>query len=470
VVAVASVVVLAAWTYVLPPQFESVRGLNLRALPAWRGLLAPRFSGWLTPPSLQTARAVFRGLTVAGWLGYGTVVWCVFRGARFGGGWTWPVAVPLVLLLAVAMPPVLSTDVFAYIGYGRLSVVHGLNPHLHTQVELVRLGDPTAPFLHWPIASPYGPLWTLISMAAVRVAPAGAVLGSVIALKVVAGLALLGAAAAGRALVARVDPSRAAGTFVLVALNPLLLLEGPGSGHNDVAMVALVLAALVFLSSARPAAAALLLGAAAAIKLVPLVLVPLLALVAARAAATRRRSSVGADVGASVTARVAAAVLSAALALAPVVAAYVPFWEGPRTLGGLGQRWGAGDPDRTAPAPAPTPAPTGAASPARAMADDSDVRLPWRILTRTWPVLLLFLWAAVAVAMGEGEHVFRLATVWGLLSLAIMLVVAGMWFPWYLAWTWPVAVLRFTRPHLVLMGFLLPFSLMLMLAYALPPG
>ena len=451
--------VLAAWTYVLPPEFQSVRGLNLRALHTWRGMVAPFHPGWWTTPSLETARAVFRGLTVAGWLAYGTVVWCVFRGARFGAGWTWPLAVPLVLVLAVAMPPVLSTDVFAYVGYGRLSVVHGLNPHLHTQVELVRLGDPTAPYLHWPIASPYGPLWTLISMAVVRLAPAGALVGPVIALKVAAGLALLGMAAAARALVARADPGRASATFLLVALNPLLLLEGPGSGHNDIAMMALVLAALAALAAGRLAAAALVLGAAAAIKLVPLALVPLLAVAVGRWAARTGRSGVAA--------RAAAAALSAALALAPVAASYAPFWEGPRTLGGLGDRWGAGDPDRA------VPPPTTAASASVSAPTQNGGRAgpsPWRGLARTWPILLVFLWATAAVALGQGDAVFRLATVWGVLSLAIMLFVAGMWFPWYLAWTWPVAVARFTRPHLVLTGFLLPFSLILMLAYALPPG
>jgi hypothetical protein len=463
VAVVMAVAALAALALILPPGFESVRGLNLRAAEDWRARLPAVVARAALALSLDTARLAFRALTVLAWVAYALVVWCVFRGARFGPRWTWPLAVPLALVLGVAMPAVLSTDVFAYVGYGRLAVIHGLNPHLHTQVELVRLGDPTAPYLRWPIASPYGPLWTCLSMAVVRLAPAGAVLGPAIAFKLVAALAVLGVAAGARALVGRVEPERGNATFLLVALNPLLLIEGPGSGHNDVVMIALVVAALVAHAAARPRLAALVVGAAAAVKLVPLVLVPWLAVLAARAAGPRWSS------------RLAAVGVTTALAVAPLAVAYAPFWEGPRTLGGLQQRWKAGDPPPVVTSTAASPPRTSAGGAATVpRTDETRGRglLPGLVgaLSQAWPALLVLLWATAVMAVGQGDAPFRLATVWAMVSLAIMIFVAGMWFPWYLAWTWPVALLRFTRPHLVLSGFLLPFSLMLMLAYALPPG
>jgi len=457
VIVAGTVLALVALALVLPAGFDSVRGLNLRAADEWRARLPALATRAALALSLDTARLLFRALTVVGWVAYGVVAWCVFRGARFGRRWTWPVAVPLALLVAVAMPAVLSTDVFAYVGYARLAVVHGLNPHVHTQVELVRLGDPTAPYLRWPIASPYGPLWTWLSVAVVRVAPSGAVIGAAIAFKVIAALGLLGVAAGARLLVNRAEPGRAHATFVLVALNPLLLIEGPGSGHNDVAMMALVVAALVAHAAARPRVAALLVGGAAAVKLVPLVMVPWLAVIAARAAGPRWPS------------RLAAAGLTTALGLAPLVVTYAPFWEGPRTLAGLQQRWNAGDATPVAASPSPSGTAAGPATTTRP-ADASGWRRVLGALSHAWPALLVFLWATAVVVMGQGDPALRLATVFGVLSLAIMIFVAGMWFPWYLAWTWPLALLRFTRAHLVLSGFLLPFSLMLMLAYALPPG
>lgn len=459
---VLAVVACAASTLVLPEGFTSVRGLNPRAAADWRAWWGTGATGWLggiqAALSLPAARLLFRASTVVAWGAYAGLVWSVFRGARLGQGWTWPLAVPLVLVLAVAMPAVLSTDVFAYLGYGRMAAVHGLNPHLHTQTELVRLGDPTAPYLRWPIASPYGPLWTMLSIVVVRAAPVGAVLAPVIAFKLVAGAALLGTAAAARFLFGRAVPgpasARSAAVFALVALNPLLLLEGPGSGHNDVVMMAVLLGALVTHAAGRPRVAAGLVGVAAAVKLVPLLLVPWLALLAWRAAGGPRWP------------RLAAAVVTVLVALAPVAMAYAPFWEGPRTLGGLGARWDAAAPAMSTPTPSLAPS---AGSPSAPPSPISTSRL-LAMLGQAWPALLVFLWATAAVALGQGEPVLRLATVWGVVSLAVMLFVAGMWFPWYLAWTWPVVVLRFTRVHVVLAGFLLPLSLMLMLAYAWPPA
>src|SRR6185436_6290716 len=69
------------------------------------------------------------------------------------------VAAHVVFLLA---PPLFSADVFAYVDYARLAVVHGLDPYVHGAADAPL--DPVVPFVRWrDVASPYGPLFTLLS-------------------------------------------------------------------------------------------------------------------------------------------------------------------------------------------------------------------------------------------------------------------------------------------------------------------
>jgi hypothetical protein len=457
-----SVLVFAAWQLLMPADFVSVRGLNPAAVTAWRAWLGLSASGW--PMSLATYAGLFRVWLVVACLSYGGLIWFIARGATLSPRWTWSAAAPLVLVLAFVQPASLSTDVFAYIGYGRLGVVHGMNPHLHTQAELLRLGDPTGPYLRWPIPSPYGPLWTLVSMAVVFVAPAGSIIGAVVALKVCAGGAVLSLAAAARAIVRRTDPGRANAVFVAVACNPVLLIEGPGNGHNDLVMVALLLNGFAAISCRRANLAAVLVGLAAAVKLLPLAVVPWLVALAVRAAPP------------SLRARTWAVLLTLALSLAPIVVAYAPFWSGARTLAGIGERWRLSDSDspggptvdssRSDAARSPSDRSTPRAAHGTIEGATSSVR---RIVSRAWPALLIYLWASLAIGLGRGDAALRLATLWCCVALG-MLFVAGLWFPWYLAWLWPMIVLRFTRLHTALTVFALPFSLLLLLAYAIPPG
>ena len=464
---VAAVLFFAGWQLVMPAGFVSVQGVNRGAVVAWWSGMS-RSPPPQPVPSLAIYAAWFRGSLILGWAAYAAMLWLTGRGAGLDPRWRWPLAIPVVTLLALASPASLSTDVFAYVGYGRLAVVHGLNPHLHTQAELIRLGDPSAPFLHWPIASPYGPLWTLLSMAVVWICSLGADTGSitsgvlipVIALKVVAGAALLAAAAWARQIVARTEPRWADAVFFLVALNPLLLVEGPGNGHNDLVMMALLLAGWAAHARGRPRRGAVLVGLAAAIKLIPLLMVPWLITLAAREAPPHWRSRLG------------AATLVLVLSLAPVVAAYAPFWSGARTLDGLVARWELGSPTRSPPPPpsspsSPSPPPSSSDRPREISTVAGSVG---RVAVRIWPALLVYLWASLAICIGQGDAVSRLATVWSCTALASMIFAAGLWFPWYLAWFWIPVVFRFTRLHLALMAFALPFSLLLMFAYATSPG
>ena len=145
------------------------------------------------------------------------------------------VAVVLVIAFALA-PPLLSQDVFSYIAYARLGAVHGLNPYAHAPIELV--SDPSYAHVGWTESpSSYGPLFTLATypLALISVPAALWALKGVAAASVLA-LALLVA----RMAPARgVDPRRG---FVLVALNPLVLVHVVGGAHNDATTMLVALA------------------------------------------------------------------------------------------------------------------------------------------------------------------------------------------------------------------------------------
>jgi hypothetical protein len=209
------------------------------------------------------------------------------------------VAVHVVFLLA---PPLLSADVFGYIGLGRLSAVHHLDPYVFgTGAEPT---DPIRAYLRWHDAkSAYGPLFTALAELLVPLGIAGAV-WTFKAIAFVASLATV-------ALVWRLaerrghDPRIAA---ALVGLNPVVLAFEVGGGHNDALAVALTVAGIALVEDRRAAsgAAAFVLGAA--LKVTPGLLLPF----AFAGRPGRRRSVVaGAGLAAAAAAAVAIAVFGA---------------------------------------------------------------------------------------------------------------------------------------------------------------
>jgi len=149
----------------------------------------------------------------------------------------------LIFLLA---PPMALTDVFNYINYGRMEVVHHLNPYTTIPI-LEPHSDPSFTLSNWhELLSPYGPLFTFLTFAVV---PLG-IAGSFWALKSVMVLASLGtiylvwrcARLLGR------DPVAA---VALVGLNPIVLVWGLGGDHNDFLMIFCIIAGLYMLLLAR---------------------------------------------------------------------------------------------------------------------------------------------------------------------------------------------------------------------------
>ncbi|HEX4406831.1 MAG TPA: hypothetical protein VH560_18460 [Polyangia bacterium] len=332
---------------------------------------------------------------------------------------TW-LARGLVPALAIFAPPALSPDVYAYVGYARLALVHHLNPYVATQRVLIQLHDVTAPFLHWPIASPYGPLWTLVCIAIELPLRAAPLVVAIVAMKLVGAAAVLAIAAGGRRLADHVASGSGPRTFAALALNPLLLVEGVGSAHNDVVMMAAVIWLLVLAARGRLAWALLLAGLATAVKFLPLLLVPWLLLVCGRGEPLARR------------ARSAAAALG--LVLAPTALSYAAFWHGGDLFAGLRGRWALGH------------ARAGDGNPLRAA------------------VVLVAVYALLSLWVSRGD-LTRVLRAWIIQSLFVVFVATGVWFPWYFAWPWTASLVLLRGRDVVFAAVLFIAAFLLMAPY-----
>jgi hypothetical protein len=210
--------------------------------PAW---LAGPFDGvW---PFHSSGGALLRifDYTVAAM--YPLYVLAVVYAPRLRVRWTVAVifAVHVVFLLS---PPLGLTDVFNYLNYGRMEIVHGLNPYA-TIPALEPHGDPAYALSNWHhLLSPYGPLFTIYTFALV---PLGVATSFWIfkATLMLASLGTLWLVWRCAELLGR-DARRA---VLLVGLNPPVLVWGLGADHNDFLMVLLMMVAVhLFLSSRRP--------------------------------------------------------------------------------------------------------------------------------------------------------------------------------------------------------------------------
>jgi len=189
-----------------------------------------------------TLRFMFTGAIVVMFVAY---VWVLRCAPRVPVGWV-VAAIGFVHVIFLISPPLALTDMFNYINYGRMEVVHHLNPYTTIPV-LEPHSDPSYALSNWhELLSPYGPLFTLLTFAVV---PLG-VAGSFWALKgilVAASLTII-------LLVwkcARLLGREPVGAIVLVGLNPIVLVWGLGAGHNDFLMILCIMVGIYLLLLSR---------------------------------------------------------------------------------------------------------------------------------------------------------------------------------------------------------------------------
>ncbi|MGD8759933.1 MAG: polyprenol phosphomannose-dependent alpha 1,6 mannosyltransferase MptB, partial [Anaerolineales bacterium] len=224
---------------------------------------------------------------------YGLGYWLVCRRAALS---SWPRWQKWLLILGfglvfnlVLMPmyPADSTDIYGYIIRGRMSSVHGLNPMVDIPSQIP--DDPFYEFASWrSVTSPYGPAWEALTALTSSIAGDG-YLSNVIAFKTVAVLGFLITAIAVGLSLEKWAPGRVAVGLLLYAWNPLVICKTGGAGHNDAVMTAWLLVSIALLLRERYLLATLAAVVGALVKFIPLMVVPVIAVLAIRKLQGRRR-------------------------------------------------------------------------------------------------------------------------------------------------------------------------------------
>ena len=189
----------------------------------------------------------------------------------------------VIQLTPLAGPLLLSRDVFAYWDYGRIGAKHDANPYLRTPIRYPHDPAFAAMAPGWRrTPDVYGPAFTLASEGIADASPSRSDVAWTFRAAAAAGMLTLVALASFRA-------RRRALAAAVVGWNPLLALQSAGGGHNDVWMMAFVLAALVLADRGRTVLGGISWAVAVFIKSVALGLVP----VALIASGRRRGLAIG---------------------------------------------------------------------------------------------------------------------------------------------------------------------------------
>lgn len=191
-----------------------------------------------------------------------------------------------LLALVLLAPPLLSTDIFSYDAYGRMSALYGANPYVHgpSWIPWDRVSGLIG--AQWSnIPTVYGPLFTALSYV---LAPLS-IAASVVAYKSVAALSSLVIVAVvwKGARLRGLDPVKA---VALVGLNPIIVVYGVGGGHNDLLMLALLMTGVYALLRQRGRTGGALMVTAIAVKMTAGLMLPF-----ALADGTHRRNGARAD-------------------------------------------------------------------------------------------------------------------------------------------------------------------------------
>ncbi len=187
-------------------------------------------------------------------------------GAARGGSTTLAMTLicsALACTAALFFPVVFSSDVYAYAGYG-LMALHGLDPYAHAAVPL---RGPLMDAVLWqwgnpPPACVYGPAFVWFTQATVAIFAGFGPAAPLWALRISAcGALVLCAPLAHAAFPERTRVAAAAG----IALNPIAIWAA-AEGHNDVYLVAIVLAGSALITRGRHFTGAVVVSLSALVK------------------------------------------------------------------------------------------------------------------------------------------------------------------------------------------------------------
>jgi hypothetical protein len=223
-------------------------------------------------------------------------------------------ATVIVLNLAMLwMYPIGAADIFDNIMRGRITAQYGGNPFYET--PSVYSQDPFYAYAGWKkFTTAYGPLWELLAALSSRIAGAG-ILTNILAFKLLGLIAYLGCIKLIGLILEKYAPERTLQGLCLFALNPLVIYETAGNGHNDIVVTFFVLLALVTLLKERFTLSAVSLIAGGLVKFIPIMLLPVGFVIGLQAQGTKRQ-------------RWRFAITTAAACATLIAILNGPFWQG----------------------------------------------------------------------------------------------------------------------------------------------
>lgn len=183
-------------------------------------------------------------------------------------------------LILIGLYPITALDVVLYVVRARLWTLYNASPMIALPMNF-----PQDPFItlageYAKQPSPYGPLWELVAQIPLQLGITG-IAGGVIAMKVISLLSYVGTGI----LIgwhAQQDSSKynvsSLTALTFFALNPLVLMQTIGNGHNDMLMLFLMTLGLVLWQRGQWTWATLALTLAVLIKVTALILLPLFAM------------------------------------------------------------------------------------------------------------------------------------------------------------------------------------------------
>jgi alpha-1,6-mannosyltransferase len=338
--------------------------------------------------------------------------------------------------LAIVLQPLLiSRDVYSYIAHGQILSLHHANPYVQTPADFPGFLSRTLVGPQWvDTPSVYGPLFTHLAGLVTRTTPRLDVL--VDAFRLIAIAASLATtfviAAVSRGL--RLD--RAAFAVAAFGLNPVILFQSAGSGHNDLLVALGIGLAAWCVLRGRTHWAVVLVACAGLIKATAFL--PLLLLVIW--VAWRRPPGE----------RLRAGAIHSALGVAVVVVVAFPFlqWHDP-TLGML-----------------ELSSHEGWLAPSRffrrvidAISGDTLGVVARVVFAVALVAAVVWLVRGIARAAASGRPVLELLGGWGW-ALLVLTLLGPVLLPWYLAWSLPLIWIlpRVPRVSLIALSVVLALS------------
>lgn len=186
--------------------------------------------------------------------------------------------IAVVTLLITFSYTAFSHDIFNYVFDAKILTHYHQNPYEHKALDYPQ--DPMLSFMHWTHRTyPYGPVWLGVT-APFSFIGLGYFLPTYFLFKLLAGGSYLLTAFAVSRVAKKISEQTEALSLALFALNPLVVFEILVSGHNDLAMMSLVILSTLYLIEKRLLLAFLFLFLSIGVKYATAFLLPLYIVIA----------------------------------------------------------------------------------------------------------------------------------------------------------------------------------------------